>query len=241
VINDEEEQIDPGSLSTAAGTEAEEPKGPAINHTQPLQFGAGSRLAELFKKGNRIELDEFEALNIKTVVTRKEVKNISSLRSLVSSYEDRCLAFVEINQELFLVVLKRWNATATETKKKISQLATRVGQGVRGGSDDQPSANPYESENPYDMPANTATPSPQPAAASPLAPVFGEDIIMRPHWVVKSITQLSRIFMIDITSKGIFKVQIQLTMHFVNKSKNPGSAPKIKSYFFSNDVVNHTN
>lgn len=62
---------------------------------------------------------------------------------------------------------------------------------------------------------------------------------MRPHWIVKSITQLSRIFMIDIVSKGIFKVQIQLTMHFVNKSKNPGSAPKIKSYFFSNDVVNH--
>lgn len=235
MINDEEEQIDPGSLSAAADTEAEEPKGPAT-----LKFGAGSRLAELFKKGNRIELDEFEALNINTVVTRKEVKNISALRSLVSSYEDRCLAFVEINQELFLVVLKRWNATATETKKKISQLATRVGQGVRGGSDDQPSANPYESENPYDMPADTATPSPQPAA-SPLAPVFGEDIIMRPHWVVKSITQLSRIFMIDITSKGIFKVQIQLTMHFVNKSKNPGSAPKIKSYFFSNDVVNHAN
>lgn len=130
MINDEEEQIDPGSLSATASTEAEEPKGPAT-----LKFGAGSRLAELFKKGNRIELDEFEALNIKTVVTRKEVKNISSLRSLVSSYEDRCLAFVEIDQEVLLVVLKRWNATATETKKKISQLATRVGQGVRGGSD----------------------------------------------------------------------------------------------------------
>lgn len=26
-------------------------------------------------------------------------------------------------------------------------------------------------------------------------------------------------------------------MHFVNKSRNPGSAPKIKQYFFPNDSI----
>ena len=170
-------------------------------------------------------------------MTRKEVKNISTLRNFVSAYEDRCLALVEINEELFLVVLKKWNATATETKKKISKLYTQVSQQYQVADvspDQQPTSNPYEGENPYDMPPVDA-----PQIDVPLQLQEDEAIIMRPHWVVKSITQLSRIFMIDIVSKGIFKVQIQLTMHFVNKSKNPGSAPKIKSYYFSNDVINH--
>ena len=38
------------------------------------------------------------------------------------------------------------------------------------------------------------------------------------------------LFMIDVTSKGIFKVQLELIMHFVNASRNPGQAPKIKKY-----------
>ena len=36
--------------------------------------------------------------------------------------------------------------------------------------------------------------------------------------------------MIDVTSKGIFKVQLELIMHFVNASRNPGQPPKIKKY-----------
>jgi len=37
----------------------------------------------------------------------------------------------------------------------------------------------------------------------------------------------------------MFKVQINLIMHFVNASLNPGSAPKIKQYLFPNDSVNY--
>ena len=56
---------------------------------------------------------------------------------------------------------------------------------------------------------------------------------------MKSVTSVSRIFMIDVQSKGLFKQQINLILHFVNITLNPGSPPKIKQYLFSNDMVNH--
>ena len=59
-----------------------------------------------------------------------------------------------------------------------------------------------------------------------------EPIDMRPHWIVKSVIELERIFMIDIQQKGVFKVTLELQMHFVNESRNPGSLPKIKRYSF---------
>ena len=86
-----------------------------------------------------------------------------------------------------------------------------------------------ESENPY-------------ASASEPEPVQSTEEIedaYRPHYIVKSVTPLSRIFMIEVSTKGMFKVQIQVTLHFVNESLNPGTAPKIKQYTFSNDMTNY--
>ena len=60
----------------------------------------------------------------------------------------------------------------------------------------------------------------------------------RDHWVVKSVTELNRIFMIDVTSKGVIKVQIEVIFHFVNKSRNPGNLPDIKRFYFGNDNTN---
>ena len=37
----------------------------------------------------------------------------------------------------------------------------------------------------------------------------------------------------------MFKVQINLIMHFVNASLNPGTPPKIKQYLFTNDMINY--
>jgi hypothetical protein len=66
-----------------------------------------------------------------------------------------------------------------------------------------------------------------------------DEIENRFHWQVKSITPLERIFMIDVTSKGIFKVQIEIMMHFVNESRNPGTIPKIKKYSFGVGVADN--
>ena len=65
------------------------------------------------------------------------------------------------------------------------------------------------------------------------------DITTRTHWLVKSVTPIKRIFMIDVQSRGMFKTQINLTMHFVNKCLNPGEPPKIKQYLFSNGMTNY--
>jgi hypothetical protein len=58
------------------------------------------------------------------------------------------------------------------------------------------------------------------------------DVSNKSHWLVKSITDLDRIFMIDVTSKGIFKISIEIILHFVNASRSKGSVPKIKKYAF---------
>ena len=65
------------------------------------------------------------------------------------------------------------------------------------------------------------------------------DITKRTHWIVKSVTPLSRVFMIDVQSRGMFKVQINLVLHFVNASMNPGEPPKIKQYLLSNSIASH--
>ena len=78
-----------------------------------------------------------------------------------------------------------------------------------------------------------------PFSTEPMLETEIEDILNRPHWEVKSVTPLKRIFMIDIQTKGIFKVTLTANLHFVNASLNPGSAPNIKQYTFSNDLVNY--
>jgi len=45
---------------------------------------------------------------------------------------------------------------------------------------------------------------------------------------VKSLTNLERLYMIDILEKG--KKEIELVMHFVNKQFNPTMSPVIKRY-----------
>lgn len=45
---------------------------------------------------------------------------------------------------------------------------------------------------------------------------------------VKSLTNLERLYMIDIVEKG--KKEIELVMHFVNKQFNPTMSPVIKRY-----------
>ncbi len=60
-----------------------------------------------------------------------------------------------------------------------------------------------------------------------------EEILKRPHFQVKSVIELERIFMVDVSQKGVFRVQLELILHFVNESRNPGTLPKIKKFFFN--------
>ena len=46
--------------------------------------------------------------------------------------------------------------------------------------------------------------------------------------VVKSKTELARLYMIDVVEKG--KKEIEVIMHFVNKEFNPMMSPEIKRY-----------
>jgi hypothetical protein len=45
---------------------------------------------------------------------------------------------------------------------------------------------------------------------------------------VKSVTNLSRLYMLDIVEKG--KKEIELILHLVNKALNPLMSPEIKRY-----------
>lgn len=63
-----------------------------------------------------------DQMELQIVLTRKEVKNVRSIRNLVSSYEDRYLLIVRINKISYLVVLKKYLALASETKKALNNL-----------------------------------------------------------------------------------------------------------------------
>lgn len=68
-----------------------------------------------------------------------------------------------------------------------------------------------ESGNPYlnDVPGPVSqedVQAPPEMQAQNLEAVECIDITARTHWIVKSVTPVSRIFMIDVQSKGMFKV-----------------------------------
>tara|TARA_B110000305_G_C19297765_1_gene567522 strand:- start:259 stop:486 length:228 start_codon:yes stop_codon:yes gene_type:complete len=64
--------------------------------------------------------------------------------------------------------------------------------------------NPYEGNNPYEKDQLEAYLTPAPIPTSNY--IEDETQMAYPHWQVKSITKLDRIFMIDVSSKGLFKV-----------------------------------
>ena len=83
--------------------------------------------------------------------------------------------------------------------------------------------NPYEAGdsqavtqqiNPYAKPVQNLQDQAKEPEANPYAQAAAkkveqsqeEEILKREHWVVKSVTELSRIFMMDVTSKGVIKI-----------------------------------
>ena len=79
-----------------------------------------------------MELADFEALNLHPIACRKEVKNTNLVRNFVSSFEDRYLCLANLSSPdanqvnvyaTHLVVFKKYLATGTEAKKKISAAA----------------------------------------------------------------------------------------------------------------------
>jgi hypothetical protein len=92
----------------------------------PLQdANVTSNLDILLTKGNRIDLLTMQGLDIRMDLARKEVKN-KSLVNFISSYEDRYLSIVQIGNELYVVVFKKYNATVVETKKKLTSAANLI-------------------------------------------------------------------------------------------------------------------
>lgn len=65
----------------------------------------------------------------------------------------------------------------------------------------------------------------------PIAPIPEQRI----KAVVKSVTHLSRLYMLDIVEKG--KKEIELILHFVNKQQNPTMSPDIKRFRMVLDAV----
>ena len=56
------------------------------------------------------------------------------------------------------------------------------------------------------------------------------------YYTLKSVTELNRIFMVDIRKKGIFSGNnVEMTLHFVNVTKQLGQPPKIKTYTIGNN------
>ena len=232
VINDEEEEIPiakkddeekkpsaPGETYDDSSDEEEKKDKEFAQAMKQLSTNEQQKipLSEILKKGALLEIEELDFL--KLVLTRKEVKNQSLVRNLVSTYEDRYLCLTEVQGKVALVVFKKW-----APKKTMYTYNKKAVEEIQG--------NPYEpsDDNPYGS---------TPAEKALEKVVESDEIENRFHWQVKSITPLERIFMIDVTSKGLFKVQIEIMMHFVNESRNPGTLPKIKKYSFGVGVADN--
>lgn len=95
-----------------------------------------TKVSELFKKGNRIEFEKLKQIAVAPILTKKEVKNASIVKNLISSVEERFLCLVDFNSsysscldnetakisessqpDIRLVVLKKWSTQGTEAKK----------------------------------------------------------------------------------------------------------------------------
>ena len=91
-------------------------------------------VSEIFKKGNRIELEKLKQIAVVPIMTKKEVKNVSIVKNLISSIEERYLCLIDFNStyssdksnskisetsqpDIRLVVLKKWSTQGTEAKK----------------------------------------------------------------------------------------------------------------------------
>ena len=121
VINDEEEEIPitkkdgeekkpsaPGETYDDSSDE-EEKKDKAFSEAiQQLSTNEQQKkpLSEILKKGALLEIEELDFL--KLILTRKEVKNQSLVRNLVSTYEDRYLCLTEVLGKVSLVIFKKW-------------------------------------------------------------------------------------------------------------------------------------
>lgn len=101
------------------------------------------KVSELFKKGNRIELEKLKQIAVAPILTKKEIKNASIVKNLISSVEERFLCLVDFNSsysatpdnqtttkvsdssqpDIRLVVLKKWSTQGTEAKKLLQKTA----------------------------------------------------------------------------------------------------------------------
>ena len=57
-----------------------------------------------------------------------------------------------------------------------------------------------------------------------------------PKGIVKSITPLERLFMVDIVAPTTDRGEFQLVLHFVNESRDIKLSPLIKKYSMINDI-----
>lgn len=55
-----------------------------------------------------------------------------------------------------------------------------------------------------------------------------------PMGIVKSVTALERLFMVDILVTS--NEEFELVLHFVNAERNPAIAPTIKRFFLKNEL-----
>lgn len=121
VINDEEEEIPigkkeeeekkpclPGETYDDSSDEEEKKDKEFAKAIQQLSSNEQQKipLSEILKKGALLDIEELDFL--KLVQTRKEVKNQSLVRNLVSTYEDRYLCLTEVQGKFSLVVFKKW-------------------------------------------------------------------------------------------------------------------------------------
>lgn len=83
-------------------------------------------------------------------------------------------------------------------------------------------------------PSETEDPNPiNTPAVTQQQPVKQEQI----KAITKSVTHLSRLYMLDIVEKG--KKEIELILHFVNKQCNPTLSPVIKRFRMTLDQSTH--
>lgn len=76
-------------------------------------------------KKNLIELHDLDDLQLELILARKQTKNQSMVGGLIGSYDERYLSMVQLNGDLFLVVLRRFVPLA-ESQRKFTNAARQV-------------------------------------------------------------------------------------------------------------------
>ena len=162
-----------------------------------------SHATMILTKGNWVDNKIFHQLRpIASLRCRKAMKN-DNIMTYVQPYEDRYLFLINFGENDTRLVVLKMVVTLKQQPIEAPKGSDRKEEGA---------TNPY-------------------AKAQQLA-MLQSQTQSEEHlgWQIKSITELNRLFMIDISYRNQVVEPSELFLHFVNQQKLPGGFPDIKRY-----------